>query len=110
MMQEEENDGKLREKSYLAKLEVEQKHKAELEARQARQVAQLAEEVMLSQEFVAFMLEGWQPLRGRRDGWEWEFDKEKGFSVKKLRDSFEEYRGGELSSQYGGDVIELDCT
>ncbi|KAJ9565161.1 hypothetical protein OSB04_001127 [Centaurea solstitialis] len=31
-------------------------------------------------------LDGWKPCRGKKDSWEWEFDKNKSFSVQKLRE------------------------
>ncbi|KAJ9547561.1 hypothetical protein OSB04_020104 [Centaurea solstitialis] len=32
------------------------------------------------------MLDGWKPCREKKDSWEWELDKNKGFSVQKLRE------------------------
>ena len=40
---------------------------------------------------------GWEPNRDRKDLWEWEFEKNKMFSVRKLRELMVERSGGGLN-------------
>ncbi|KAJ9535843.1 hypothetical protein OSB04_un001002 [Centaurea solstitialis] len=42
-------------------------------------------------------LSGWEPVRDKRDGWDWSFDVGKGFSVKRCREVIVEGRGAQAS-------------